>query len=141
MEIRRLGTGDIDTLLAASHLFDGPVEADLARGFLDDPGHHCLLAIVDGEPVGFVTGVTVRHPDKADEMLLYELGVDEAWRERGFGTALVTALKDLAAESGFRGMWVLTERANDVALRTYRSAGADGAEEATVLEWRLDPAM
>lgn len=137
MQIRRLGTGDIDLLVGASHLFDEPVDPRLARTFLADEGHHCLLAMDEDRPVGFVTGVTVRHPDKADEMLLYELGVDEASRGRGVGTALVEALRDLAVESGFRGMWVLTEGVNEAALRTYRAAGADGTDEAVVLEWRF----
>ena len=138
MEIRRLGIEDLDTLVAASDLFDEPVDARLARGFLEDPGHHCILAMVEGRPAGFVTGITVRHPDKADEMLLYELGVDEASRGRGIGSALVRSLRDLAMDLGHRGMWVLTEGMNDAALRTYRSAGADGSDGAVVLEWRFD---
>jgi hypothetical protein len=34
-------------------------------------------------------------------------------------------------------MWVLTERENEPALRTYRSAGSDGEVESVVLSWDL----
>ena len=46
--------------------------------------------------------------------------------------------RDLAIDLGHRGMWVLTEATNAAALRTYRSAGADGSDGAVVLEWRFD---
>lgn len=141
MDIRRLDSSDLDLLLAATRLFDETVEPDLPRRFLDDPGHHCLVALVGDEPVGFVTGVAISHPDKATEMLLYELGVDEAWRGRGIGRALVGALRDLAQELSMRGVWVLAEPDNEAALRTYRSAGADAEDAAVVFEWdlRRDP--
>ena len=138
MEIRHLGPADDDLLLSASHLFDHPPTADLARSFLEREGHHCLLAIVDGEPAGFVTGIEIRHPDKQPEMLLHELGVDEHFRRRGIGTALVGALRDLAIERSFRGMWVLTEPDNEPAIRTYESAGNPvDSETTTLIEWPL----
>ncbi|HZE00492.1 MAG TPA: GNAT family N-acetyltransferase, partial [Pseudonocardiaceae bacterium] len=51
-------------------------------------------------------------PDKGTEMFLYELGVDDRFRRRGIGKALVAALAELARESGCYGMWVLTDSDN-----------------------------
>ena len=47
------------------------------------------------------------HPDKGTEIFLYELSVEEDHRQRGIGTALVTALRELAQENVCYGMWVL----------------------------------
>jgi GNAT superfamily N-acetyltransferase len=88
-------------------------------------------------PAGFVTGVEIAHPDKGVEMLLYELGVDEAFRRRGIGSALVEALKALARDVGCSGMWVPVERGDDVATALYRSTGADEPEPGTTLWWPL----
>ena len=137
MDIRKLDTSDVDALVAAGHLFDEAPSADRARGFLTTEGNHCLVAYIDEEPAGFVTGVEIAHPDKETEMLLYELGVDERRRGQGIGRALVAALEAIARNRGLRGMWVLTEPSNAAALATYRSAGADVAEDAVVLEWRF----
>ena len=98
--------GDDHLVAAASHLFDGPAEPAATARFLADEGHHLLLAYEDDRAVGFVSGVEVTHPDKGTEMFLYELAVDEPFRRRGIGRALVQRLADIARGAGCYGMWV-----------------------------------
>jgi ribosomal protein S18 acetylase RimI-like enzyme len=110
----------------------------VAARFLESPGHHLLIAYVNEEPAGMVTGVEMTHPDKGTEMFLYELGVASPFRGRGIGGALVTALADVARERGCYGMWVVTEGDNAVAAATYRRAGGVAEEGQTVLVWTFD---
>jgi ribosomal protein S18 acetylase RimI-like enzyme len=123
MDIRVLRPGDDGLVAAASHLFDGPVRPDATTCFLAEDGHHLLVAYEDGEPVGFVSGVEVTHPDKGTEMLLYELAVDEPFRRRGVGRALVERLEALARAAGCDGMWVVTDHDNVAARATYEGTG------------------
>ena len=134
-----MGPDDLDAVVAGQHLFDGPVRADAATRFLSEPTAHLCIAYEGGEPVGFVSGVETTHPDKGTEMFLYELGVDERFRRRGVGTALVAALAERARERGCYGMWVLTDRVNDAALGTYRKAGAVDESDQVMLGWELRP--
>ena len=120
-DIRRIN--DPADVHAGAALFDDAPRVDATERFLLEPGHHRLIAYVDGEPGGMITGVEMTHPDKGTEMFLYELAVDEAARGRGIGRALVTALADLARETGCYGMWVLTGDDNAPAIATYRAAG------------------
>ncbi|SKC52242.1 GNAT family N-acetyltransferase [Krasilnikoviella flava] len=123
-------------LVAASHLFDGPVSPEGAADTLRRPGHVVLLArAADGRDVGFVSGVEMRHPDKDPEMFLYELGVDAAWRRRGVASALLAALRDVALARGCRGMWTGTEADNAAALATYRAAGAEIDDGSVFVVW------
>ncbi len=131
--------GDIEEVVAASHLFDHDVRPEWARTFLEDDRHHLCIAYVDGEPAGMVTGVEMTHPDKGTEMFLYELGVDERHRGVGVGKALVEGLVSIAHARDCYGMWVLTGGDNEAALRTYRSAGATRSEDVVSLTWVLDP--
>jgi GNAT superfamily N-acetyltransferase len=71
-------------------------------------------------------------------MFLYELSVREDFRRRGFGTALVGALRDEAHARGCYGMWVLTDADNAAAMRTYARSGADDREDTIMLTWRFD---
>jgi ribosomal protein S18 acetylase RimI-like enzyme len=135
--VRRIGPDEAAVVHRAAHLFDKTPRDDATRRFLDADDHHLLLAFVEDEPVGFVSGVELTHPDKGVEMFLYELGVAEGARRRGVGSALVEALAALARERGCRGMWVLTDEDNPVAIATYRRAGAAKDERNLLLEWQF----
>lgn len=133
-----MGPDDLDVVLAAGHLFDDPPIAEATRRFLAEPDHHLAIAYLGEEPAGFVSGVETTHPDKGTEMFLYELGVDEAFRRRGVGRALVAALAERARSHGCVGMWVATEPDNAAAIATYRSAGSSPPAAHVVLDWSFD---
>ena len=138
MVIRDLSRADYDVVASLSHLFDDDAQLEATRRFADEPYHHLLVAFEDDAAVGFVTGLEMTHPDKGTEMFLYELGVDEPARNRGIGTALVEALVDLAQRNGCYGMWVLTDRDNVSALRTYERAGGKDPSDHVMLTWAFD---
>jgi ribosomal protein S18 acetylase RimI-like enzyme len=137
IEIRRMAIGDEALVMAAGDLFDRPAELTATERFLAEPGHHLILALNGGVPVGFVSGVELTHPDKGTEMFLYELTVSEAHRQQGLGGALVAALRDLARSLGCYGMWVLTDHDNAAALATYLGAGAEAPSSHVLLNWDL----
>lgn len=141
LEIKRLRTGDDALVVGAGHLFDQQPRPDAIRLFLAESTHHLFIAYEDGEPVGFVSGVQMTHPDKGPEMFLYELAVDEDHRQRGIGTALVTALRELAREKGCYDMWVLTDDGNEPALRTYRKSGSSESTDQVMLTWRFPDSL
>ena len=135
MKLRHLGPDDADVLESANELFDADAKPGATRRFLDDGNHHMIVAYEDDIPAGFVSGVEMTHPDKGTEMFLYELGVDERFRRRGIGTALVAALADLARARDCYGMWVLTDADNDAALGTYTRSGANERSDQVMLSW------
>ncbi|MEV1292142.1 GNAT family N-acetyltransferase [Pseudonocardia sp. NPDC049635] len=107
-----------------------------AGDFLRRQGHVLVLATVpDGTGIGFVSGVVMRHPDKAPEMFVYELAVDEAWRRRGVAGTLLRALRDDALRRGCDGMWTGAGRDNAAALATYRSLGAAVDDGSVFVTW------
>ena len=135
MDIRVLRPGDDGLVVAASHLFDGPARPNATARFLAADGHHLLIAYDEGGAVGFVSGVEVTHPDKGTEMFLYELAVDEPFRRRGIGRALVERLGAIAREAGCYGMWVITDEDNEAARATYEGTGGVSETEQVVEVW------
>lgn len=75
----------------------------------------------------------MRHPDKAPEMFINELGVAEAWRRRGVARDLLRALGDIARNRQIHTLWTATEPDNLAALATYRSLGAEADETAVMI--------
>ena len=134
-DIRRIT--DPADVRAAAALFDDAPRVDATERFVLESGHHLLIAYVDREPVGMITGVEMTHPDKGTEMFLYELGVDDAHQGRGIGRALVSALATLARERDCYGMWVLTDDDNAAAMEAYRSAGGIVGETSRLLSWEF----
>jgi ribosomal protein S18 acetylase RimI-like enzyme len=140
MDLRWMSAADEDAVSGAGSLFDDQPGPMWTRRFLTEPGHHLCIAYVEGQPAGFVSGVELTHPDKGIEMFLYELGVDDGFRGRGLGRALVAALADLARDRGCYGMWALTDTDNTPALKTYRSAGASDGGVHVMLDWQFEDA-
>jgi ribosomal protein S18 acetylase RimI-like enzyme len=139
VDIRDLSDGPEELVLAIGHLLDAAATSDATRRFVDERGHHLLVAYEHELAIGFVTGVETTHPDKGTEMFLYELGVDDSARGKGVGRALVAALAQKASAVGCYGMWVLTDRDNTAAIRTYQAAGAlDDNTPTVLLSWTFD---
>ncbi len=138
--IRQLRPGDGPEIVSAGHLFDALPDEATSERFLASPGHYLLMAFVDGVAAGFVSGVELTHPDKGTEMFLYELAVDEPFRRRGIGTALVEALLAIARAHGCYDLWVLTDHDNDAALATYRRSGTTAESSHVMLTWDLSGA-
>jgi len=139
VNIWRATPGAEEQVKAAEGLFDNPVDLGATRSFLATDTNVLLIAYVDGDPAGFVSGTELSHPDKSEpELFLNELGVDETYRGRGIGRALVAELWRVAQERGCRGMWVLTDDDNAAANKVYRAAGGTRAREEVMYQWGQD---
>jgi len=140
MEIKVLRPEDAAVVVAAGPaVFDDAVDPRVTAEFLSDPRHHLVAAIDHGAVVGFASAVHYVHPDKrSPEMWINEVGVATAHRGRGVAKAILQRLLDVARENGCVEAWVLTDRANETALRLYRSSGGiEAASDQVMLTFRL----
>jgi ribosomal protein S18 acetylase RimI-like enzyme len=137
IEIKHLKPGDDVLVAQAGHLFDDLPQNEAIRRFLAEPTHHLLVAYAHDQPVGFVSGVELTHPDKGTEMFLYELAVEPDHQRRGIGTALVNELGKLARSRGCYGMWVLADDDNAAAAATYRQANGAIESKPDMFSWRF----
>jgi ribosomal protein S18 acetylase RimI-like enzyme len=126
LEIRRLGPGNEDVVRA---LATRTPRFDLLR---DE--RTVFLAAFDGaEPIGFAFGyVLPRRHGPPTILFVYEIGVDERYRERGIGKKL---MQRLAAEADTGEGFVLTEPDNEAANALYRSVGGTPSD---VVQWDFD---
>lgn len=146
--IRRLGPGD-ESVLALLARDDGdfdlddshgprpPLSPDAARAHLSDPRVLHWAAWVGREVVGFIFCLVLpMRKEPAREVLLYEIGVRSAWRLRGVGRLLITAMRDWMRAEAIDTAWVLASHPG--AERFYEACGfRPGTEPATYLELHL----
>ncbi|CCV04413.1 Aminoglycoside 6'-N-acetyltransferase [Mesorhizobium metallidurans STM 2683] len=121
-EIRRLEAGD-DALVKrlAEDVFDEPVRPDRLAAYLASAGHLMIVALADGVIVGQCAAVIHRHPDKATELYIDEVGVAPAFQRQGIGRKMLDAIFALGRELGCEEAWVGTEPDNGPARALYES--------------------
>jgi len=125
MRVRRVGPGAALEVLRAANLLDEPPELAAVRAYLSDERNVFLLAYEGSEAVGFLRGTGLGQlRSKRKQMFLYEIGVDERFRRRGIGKALIAWLLRDCRELGFEEVFAFTDPANVPAVRLYRSTGA-----------------
>lgn len=111
IEIRMLSAGD-DAVLdgVAPGVVDDGIDAKATTEFLSDPRHHLVVAIDNGQVVGFTSAVHYVHPDKPNpEMWINEVGVAPSHRRRGVAKAMLSIVLDLARSLNCSEAWVLAD--------------------------------
>jgi ribosomal protein S18 acetylase RimI-like enzyme len=139
IKIEVLQPGDDKVLTnVAADVFDRPVDATLAKEFLEDARHHIAVAVDDGLVVGFASGVHYVHPDKPPELWINEVAVAPTHRRRGLGKAVLKALLNVGQAHNCTVAWVLTDRGNAAAMALYSSiGGTEGADDSGTNEATL----
>lgn len=130
MNVRRLRPGDENVVAA---LADFSPQSEL----LSDERTIFVVAFEHDAPVGFALAYELpRRHKAARSLLVYEVGVDEHYRRRGVGTALMKELEAIARERRIAEGWVLTERDNEDAMLFYEAVG--GIRPKDVVEWEFE---
>ena len=96
-------------------------DSTFARLLGDDPqDFSCLLAEVDGRPVGLVHYLFHRHNWKIENVCyLQDLYADPSVRGQGVGRALIEAVYAAADANGTPAVYWLTQDFNETARRLY----------------------
>ena len=126
VEIRRVRPGDAALFdRVAPDVFDEPIDAARLAAYLQEPNHHMLIAMRDGEVVGQCAGVVYRHPDKPAELFIDEVGVTPALHRQGIARRMLDAMLALGKTLGCEEAWVGTEPDNGPARGLYESYGVE----------------
>ena len=100
-------------------------EEDLARdGFGENPRFRALIAEWEGHPVGYAVFFGYYSTWAGRGLFLEDLFVREAFRKRGFGTALLAAVARIAVDEHCYGIhWEVLDW-NEKAIELYTKMGA-----------------
>lgn len=107
----------------AEDVFDAEPDPARLAAYLADPATLLVVAIDGGLVVGQAQGTRQRHPDKADELYIGNLGVSPEWQRRGIASRLLAALMAEGRALGCGAAWVVTEAGNTPARALYARLG------------------
>jgi ribosomal protein S18 acetylase RimI-like enzyme len=119
--LRRVTPADImlfDTI--EQDVFDEPVDPTRLAAYMREPGHLMVVALDGDLVVGQCAGVIHRHPDKANELYVDEVGTASTHRRQGIARAMLDELFEWGRELGCEEAWLGTETDNEPAKALYR---------------------
>jgi ribosomal protein S18 acetylase RimI-like enzyme len=124
LELKHVQPGDEAVLgHVAADVFDEAIDSKLLGAYLAEANHHLIVAIKDGEAVGQIRAVIHKHPDRADELYIDNLGVTPSLQRRGIATKLLDAMLGLGKTLGCEDAWLATESGNNQARGFYETYG------------------
>jgi ribosomal protein S18 acetylase RimI-like enzyme len=137
VEVRLLTSADASIFdRVADEVFDEPIDPKRLAAYLAEPGHLMVVALADGEVVAQVAAVIHRHPDKATELYIDEVGVAPAFQRQGIARRMLDEMFAIGRAHGCEEAWVGTERDNVAARRLYESSGSE-AEPIVMYVYKL----
>jgi len=94
------------------------------RNLLSREDFHILVALDGDKVIGGLTAFELpMYKEEVNEIFLYEIGVDENYRQQNIATQLIEHLKKIAAKKGIPEMYVGTEMNNLPAQKLYHKTG------------------
>jgi aminoglycoside 3-N-acetyltransferase I len=146
--VRVLGRDDVVSLRAMLSMF-GKAFDDVATYTARQPGDAYLLGLLASDTFiamaafagrdvigGIAAYVLPKFEQQRAELYIYDLAVDAAHRRQGVATAMIEALKALAAARGIYVMFVQADRGDEPAIALYSQLGA----REDVLHFDIEPA-
>ena len=144
MLIRQAGWDDLTGLLALyTHLHGNgmPPLDDAIRGLwrqiLDDPNHYVLLAVEDGIAVSSCVLIVVRNLTRSQRpyALIENVVTHEAYRRRGYASAVLNHAGEIAARKRCYKIMLLTGARDEATLRFYERAGYNRKDKTAFIQW------
>lgn len=114
-------------------VFDHAVQPAFLAAFLANPANLLVVAIVEHEVVGMVSGITYAHPDKPLQLFMVEVGVSGRFHRRGIARRLIDAMLERGKALGCQEAWTATEVSNAPARALYAALGGKEDEEQAVV--------
>jgi aminoglycoside 6'-N-acetyltransferase I len=119
--VKRVLAGDEAAFQSiAPDVFDEPIDRLRLHEYLRQPGHLMVLALEGDLVVGQCAAVIHRHPDKATELYVDEVGTASTHRRQGIARAMMDEMFRWGRELGCVEAWLGTELDNVAANGLYR---------------------
>jgi ribosomal protein S18 acetylase RimI-like enzyme len=141
LSIKRITSID-DALITAFNallLDDGQTwDSEQGAKFLANADNALFIAFWDAAAAGFLSAYRLQRFDKLNaEVLIYDVGVHEDYRQRGIGKALIAEVNRWGQEVGADNTWVLANTPNTPAMALYQSMDGEAEPDITMFTYYI----
>lgn len=144
MNIREAGSKDLIGLLTLyTQLHDNPMSEideplrDLWSRILNDPNHHVLVGVEDGEIVTSCVVMIVLNLTRGQRpyALVENVITDERHRKKGYATVVLNAARLVAKNANCYKIMLMTGAKDERTLAFYRRAGYNSDDKTAFIQW------
>lgn len=144
MNIREAGSKDLIGLLTLyTQLHDNPMPEideplrDLWSRILNDPNHHVLVGVEDGEIVTSCVVMIVLNLTRGQRpyALVENVITDERHRKKGYATVVLNAARLVAKNANCYKIMLMTGAKDERTLAFYRRAGYNSDDKTAFIQW------
>ena len=105
-------------------IYDNMVfDIDNLKGFLNDTSSFGFIAKENNKIIGFAYCYTLLRPDGKTMFYLHSIGMLPNYQDKGYGSKLLSFIKEYSKEIGCSEMFLITDKGNPRACHVYEKLG------------------
>lgn len=93
------------------------------KNFIDNENACGFVAKDEGNIIGFAYGYSFLRPDGRTMFYVHSIGILSAYQDKGYGTSLLSFIKDYSTKIGCSEMFIITDKCNSRACHVYEKLG------------------
>ena len=98
-------------------------DIDNLKGFLNDTSSFGFIAKENNKIIGFAYCYTLLRPDGKTMFYLHSIGMLPNYQDKGYGSKLLSFIKEYSKEIGCSEMLLITDKGNPRACHVYEKLG------------------
>ena len=103
---------------------DGMIfNTDYLNNFLNDKNAYGFIAKENNKVIGFAYAYTLLRPDGKNMFYLHSIGMLPNYQNNGYGSQLLSFIKEYSQKIGCSEMFVITDKGNARACHVYEKLG------------------
>ena len=123
MEYKNLEEKDLELMLDFVDDEDTKYNIDDLKKFINGENNFGFIAKEDNKIVGFAFGYILLNPDGRKQFYLHAIDVMANYQGKGYGTGLISFVRDFVKNIGCYKMFLITNKSNISACKCYEKAG------------------
>ena len=117
---RRFLTPEVEEVLIDDNMV---FDIDNLKGFLNDTSSFGFIAKENNKIIGFAYCYTLLRPDGKTMFYLHSIGMLPNYQDKGYGSKLLSFIKEYSKEIGCSEMFLITDKGNPRACHVYEKLG------------------
>ena len=93
------------------------------KNFIKNENAYGFVAKEKGNIIGFAYGYSLLRPDGRTMFYVHSIGILPGYQEKGYGTGLLSFVRDYSKKIGCSEMFIITDKGNSRACHIYEKLG------------------